>query len=142
MPVFSYGGWLTVGATQKGDIVKDLMQKAFDLGINMFDNAEGYAAGESEIEMGRVIKELNWDRRDIIVTTKIFFGNARKETHNTRGLSRKHIIEGTQHSLERLGLDYGGRLPTSANPSRCHLCPQAGYHRPHGGDCPCLQLAD
>lgn len=37
VPVFSYGGWLTVGATQKGDVVKDLMQKAFDLGINMFD---------------------------------------------------------------------------------------------------------
>jgi aryl-alcohol dehydrogenase-like predicted oxidoreductase len=35
--VFSYGGWLTVGGTQKGDVVKDLMQKAFDLGINMFD---------------------------------------------------------------------------------------------------------
>lgn len=56
--------------------------------------------------MGRVINELNWDRRDIIISTKIFFGNARKETHNTRGLSRKHIIEGAQHSLERLGLDY------------------------------------
>jgi aryl-alcohol dehydrogenase-like predicted oxidoreductase len=37
VPVFSYGGWLTVGGTQKGDVVKDLMQKAFDLGINMFD---------------------------------------------------------------------------------------------------------
>ncbi|KAL1408822.1 hypothetical protein Q8F55_005636 [Vanrija albida] len=106
VPVFSYGGWLTVGGTQKGDIVKDIMKQAFDLGINMFDNAEGYAAGQSEVEMGRVIKELGWDRRDIIISTKIFFGTARKETQNTRGLSRKHIIEGAQASLERLGLDY------------------------------------
>lgn len=62
--------------------------------------------------MGRVIKELGWDRRDIIVSTKIFFGTARKETHNTRGLSRKHLIEGLQHSLERLGLDYGKLNPS------------------------------
>jgi len=106
VPVFSYGGWLTVGAAQKGDIVKELMQTAYDNGINMFDTAEGYAAGESEVEMGRVIKELGWDRRDIIISTKIFFGTARKEKHNTRGLSRKHLIEGTLASLKRLQLDY------------------------------------
>ena len=50
----------SVGATQKGDIVKELMQTAWDCGINMFDNAEAYANGESELEMGRVIKELGW----------------------------------------------------------------------------------
>ncbi|EJT49349.1 voltage-gated potassium channel beta-2 subunit [Trichosporon asahii var. asahii CBS 2479] len=106
VPVFSYGGWLTVGGTQKGDQVKELMQKAWDLGINMFDNAEVYSNGQSEIEMGRVIKELNWDRRDLVITTKVFFGTGRKEIQNTRGLSRKHIIEGAHASLHRLGLDY------------------------------------
>ncbi|KAK6909438.1 voltage-gated potassium channel beta-2 subunit [Kwoniella mangroviensis CBS 10435] len=106
VPVFSYGGWLTVGYQQKGDIVKELMQTAFDAGINMFDNAEAYAGGESETQMGRVIKELGWNRSDIIVTTKIFFGVGRKEKHNTRGLSRKHIIEGLNDSLKRLQLDY------------------------------------
>ncbi|RSH91824.1 hypothetical protein EHS25_009194 [Saitozyma podzolica] len=106
VPVFSYGGWLTVGGTQKGDIVKELMKTCYDNGINMFDNAETYASGQSEIEMGRVIKELGWDRRDIIVTTKVFFGTNRSEKQNTRGLSRKHIIEGCQASLERLQLDY------------------------------------
>ncbi|WVQ84710.1 hypothetical protein IAT38_006866 [Cryptococcus sp. DSM 104549] len=106
VPVFSYGGWLTVGYNQKGDIVKELMQTAYDLGINMFDNAETYASGESEIQMGRVIKELGWDRSDIIVTTKVFFGTGEKEKHNTRGLSRKHIVEGVTKSLKRLQLDY------------------------------------
>lgn len=106
VPVFSYGGWLTVGNTQKGDIVKDLMKTCYEHGINMFDNAEVYANGESELEMGRVIKELGWDRQDIIVTTKIFFGTGRSEKMNTRGLSRKHIIEGMERSLKRLGLDY------------------------------------
>jgi len=106
VPVFSYGGWLTVGNTQKGDIVKDLMKTCFDNGINMFDNAEAYSAGESEREMGRVIEELGWDRRDIIITTKIFFGTQRGETQNTRGLSRKHIVEGLNVSLKNLRLDY------------------------------------
>jgi aryl-alcohol dehydrogenase-like predicted oxidoreductase len=56
--------------------------------------------------MGRVIKELGWDRRDIIISTKIFFGTARKETHNTRGLSRKHLIEGLTVSLKNLQMEY------------------------------------
>jgi aryl-alcohol dehydrogenase-like predicted oxidoreductase len=47
------------------------------------------------------------DRRDIIVTTKIFFGTQRKDTGNTRGLSRKHIVEGLNQSLKNLRLDYG-----------------------------------
>ena len=48
----------------------------------------------------------NQDRRDYIITTKIFFGTNRKETHNTRGLSRKHIIEGALESLKNLQLEY------------------------------------
>jgi aryl-alcohol dehydrogenase-like predicted oxidoreductase len=71
--------------------------------------------------MGRVLKESGWvgltpplaedstdkqDRRDYIITTKIFFGTNRSETHNTRGLSRKHIIEGALESLKNLQLDY------------------------------------
>ena len=84
----------------------DLMKTAWDNGINMFDTAEGYNAGESEIEMGKAFKELKWDRRDFIISTKIFFGTKREEKHNTRGLSRKHIIEGLNKSLENLQLEY------------------------------------
>jgi voltage-dependent potassium channel beta subunit len=54
--------------------------------------------------MGRVLKELNIRRSDVIVSTKIFFGT--RKGPNDMGLSRKHIIEGTKASLERLGLDY------------------------------------
>lgn len=62
VPVFSLGGWLTLGGTQKGDIVKDIMSTAFDNGINMFDLAEGYAAGNCEVECGRVVREMGWQR--------------------------------------------------------------------------------
>jgi len=104
VPIFSLGGWLTLGGTVKGDPVKEIIKTAFDAGINMFDTAEAYAAGESEIEMGRVIKELGYRRSDLIITTKIFWGV--RQGPNSQGLSRKHIIEGTAESLQRLGMDY------------------------------------
>jgi voltage-dependent potassium channel beta subunit len=104
VPVFSLGGWLTLGGTVTGDPVKDIIKTAFDAGINMFDTAEAYAAGKSELEMGRVIKELGLRRTDLVITTKIFWGL--RKGPNDGGLSRKHIIEGAQESLDRLGLTY------------------------------------
>ncbi|KAF9819213.1 hypothetical protein IEO21_02252 [Rhodonia placenta] len=104
VPVFSLGGWLTLGGTVIGDPVKEIIKTAFDHGINMFDTAEVYADGNSEKEMGRVIKELGFRRTDLIITTKLYWGH--RQNPNGTGLSRKHIIEGTQASLERLGLDY------------------------------------
>lgn len=104
VPVFSLGGWLTLGGTVIGDPVKDIIKTAFDNGINMFDTAEAYAKGKSELEMGRVIKELGLRRTDLVVTTKLFWGL--RSGPNDGGLSRKHIIEGTKECLERLGLDY------------------------------------
>lgn len=104
VPLFSLGGWLTLGGSVKGDPVKDIIKTAFDNGINMFDTAEGYAAGKSEEEIGRVIKELGLRRTDLVITTKLFWGS--HPGPNSMGLSRKHIIEGTKESLQRLGLDY------------------------------------
>lgn len=105
VPVFSLGGWLTLGGTVVGDPVKDIIKIAYEHGVNMFDTAEGYADGNSELEMGRVIKELGLRRTDLIISTKIYAGT-RKNNPNGTGLSRKHIIEGTKASLERLGMDY------------------------------------
>ncbi|KAK3299842.1 NADP-dependent oxidoreductase domain-containing protein [Chaetomium fimeti] len=103
--VFSLGGWLTYGGTQKGSIVKEILQTAWDHGVQTFDTAEGYAAGGSEVEMGAALKELAWPRDEYVLTTKIFFGTAREEP-NTRGLSRKHIIEGLKSSVARLQTPY------------------------------------
>lgn len=103
--LFSLGGWLTYGGTQKGSIVKDCLQAAWDNGINTFDTAETYANGESEIEMGRALKELKWPRDEYVLTTKIFFGTGRKEP-NTKGLSKKHIVEGLKSSLKRMDQEY------------------------------------
>jgi aryl-alcohol dehydrogenase-like predicted oxidoreductase len=103
--VLSLGGWLTYGGTQKGSVVKDCMQAAWDHGINFFDTAEVYANGQCEIEMGVALKELGWPRDEYVLSTKVYFGTGRKEP-NTRGLSKKHIVEGLKSSLARLDHKY------------------------------------
>jgi voltage-dependent potassium channel beta subunit len=95
---------LTLGGTVVGDPVKEIIKVAFENGINMIDTAEAYAGGKSEQEIGRVIRELGLRRTDLVITTKLFFGL--RKGPNDGGLSRKHIVEGTQESLARLGLTY------------------------------------
>lgn len=55
--------------------------------------------------MGQALKELDWPRDEYVLITKVFFGTGRKEP-NTRGLSRKHVIEGLKSSLARLQTPY------------------------------------
>jgi len=90
--------------TVQGDPVKDIIRVAFENGINMFDTAEAYARGKSELDMGQAIKDLGLRRTDLVITTKLFWGL--RNGPNDGGLSRKHIIEGTKESLQRLQLDY------------------------------------
>jgi voltage-dependent potassium channel beta subunit len=99
----SLGSWLTFGGQVADDTAVDCMQAAREAGVNFFDNAEGYEAGESERVMGRALKRLGWKRSDIVVSTKIFWGGSGP---NEEGLSRKHLLEGTAASLARLELDY------------------------------------
>lgn len=45
------------------------MKKAYDLGINFFDTAENYTAGQAEIVMGKAIKHFGWKRSDLVIST-------------------------------------------------------------------------
>lgn len=103
VPVLSLGGWITYGGQVDEDLAFKCMKQAYDLGINMFDTAEVYAAGQSEIDMGRAVKRLGCKRSDLVISTKIFWGG---KGPNDRGLSRKHIVEGLQACLKRLDMDY------------------------------------
>ncbi|MGD2156345.1 MAG: aldo/keto reductase [Anaerolineales bacterium] len=99
----SYGSWVTFGEQLDTESATELMLTAYDGGINFFDNAEAYGGGKAEIIMGEVIKKAGWKRSDLVISTKIFWGG---RGPNDRGLSRKHIIEGLDTSLERLQMDY------------------------------------
>ncbi|MCU0225670.1 MAG: aldo/keto reductase [Acidobacteria bacterium] len=99
----SFGAWVTFGDQVGEDVAFDLMKTAVDAGINFFDNAEVYADGDAETVMGRVIRRAGFKRSDLVLSTKLFWGG---EGVNDRGLSRKHIIEGTDAALKRLQTDY------------------------------------
>jgi len=101
----SLGSWLTFGQQIEDKVAEELMDIAYEGGVNFFDNAEGYAGGKSEIVMGKILKKKGWDRNSYIVSTKIYFG-AEEKKPNMIGLSKKHIFEGTNNALKRLQLDY------------------------------------
>ncbi|KAK0635929.1 NADP-dependent oxidoreductase domain-containing protein [Bombardia bombarda] len=103
----SLGGWLTYGGHVDREGTFACMKAAYDCGVNFFDCAEGYASGESEKVMGEAIKKYGWKRNDLVISTKLYWGGGFGEIKvNNTGLSRKHIIEGMNMSLERLQLDY------------------------------------
>jgi aryl-alcohol dehydrogenase-like predicted oxidoreductase len=61
-----------------------MMAAAFDAGVNFFDNAEAYAAGQSEVLMGQALKTLGWPRLNYIVSTKFFWGLDRSPAVNRK----------------------------------------------------------
>ena len=63
LSVLSYGSWVTFHKQIDDSIADELMGMAYDAGVNFFDNAEVYAAGESEKLMGRVLKTITLSRR-------------------------------------------------------------------------------
>lgn len=76
---------------------------AYDLGVNYFDSAEIYGMGDGDRLLGRAIKEFEWNRKDLVIAVKILTSGGGP---NDSFMSRKHIIEGTKASLERMGIDY------------------------------------
>lgn len=101
----SLGSWLTFGKQIADETAADLMQLAYDNGINFFDNAEIYARGKSEEVMGAILKKKGWARDSYIVSSKSFFGIG-GELPTQKGLSRKHLVEACEAALKRFQLDY------------------------------------
>jgi voltage-dependent potassium channel beta subunit len=99
----SLGAWVTYGGQVGEEVAEQCMTAAYDAGVNFFDNAEAYAGGNAEVVMGNVIKRKGWDRSNLVVSTKIFWGG---NGPNDTGLSAKHITEGMNKALQRLQMDY------------------------------------
>lgn len=99
----SFGSWVTFHDQIGEQVAYECMKEAYDAGVNFFDNAEAYANGQSEVLMGKVLKKTGWKRSDLVLSTKIFWGG---EGPNDKGLSRKHLIEGTDAALKRMQIDY------------------------------------
>jgi len=107
LSTLSFGSWVTFHKQINDSIADELMGIAYDAGVNFFDNAEVYAAGESEKLMGRVLSKKNWDRTSIVLSSKAYFGwRGKANKPNQTGLSRKHLTEACHEALIRLQTDY------------------------------------
>lgn len=99
----SFGSWVTFAKQVDTSLAKELLGAAYDAGVNFFDNAEGYEAGQSEVVMGQALRELGWPREAFIVSSKVFWGGDRP---TQRGLSLKHVTEACHAALRRLQVDH------------------------------------
>ncbi|MDO8360563.1 MAG: aldo/keto reductase [Devosia sp.] len=100
---FSFGAWVTFGKQVDVGDAADILGYAYDHGINFFDNAEGYEAGNAELVMGEAIARLGWSRDTFAVSSKVFWGGPGPLN---RGLSRKHVTDAAHAALKRLRVDY------------------------------------
>jgi voltage-dependent potassium channel beta subunit len=101
--LLSLGSWVTWGEQVGEEIARECLVAAVEAGVNFIDTAEVYADGRAEEVLGNVLQKEGWKRSDLVISTKIFWGG---KGPNDRGLSRKHITEGLDASLDRLKLDY------------------------------------
>jgi voltage-dependent potassium channel beta subunit len=100
---FSYGSLVTFGKQVDIGAATGILGLAYNQGVNFFDNAEGYEAGNSEKVMGEAIARLDWSRDSFIVSSKVFFGG---DKPTQRGLSAKHTTDACHAALKRLRVDY------------------------------------
>ncbi len=101
----SFGSWVTFNTQLDTGLAKECLSAARDAGVNFFDNAEGYAAGQSERIMGEAISELGWARHSYVVSTKLYWG-LHDEVNMKNTLNRKYLSQAIDGSLERFGLDF------------------------------------
>jgi len=106
--VLSFGSWVTFGNADQLESAAqaaECLAVAKEAGVNFFDNAESYAAGESERVMGAAFRELGWARHEYIVSTKLYWGIF--DVPNMKNtLNRKYLSQAIEGSLERFGLDF------------------------------------
>jgi len=102
-------GCMTYGSSKWRSWVLDeeaagpFFRQAIEAGITFFDTADVYSQGESERVTGRWLREYG-KRHELVIATKVN-GPMGRDVNN-RGLSRKHILDAIDRSLERLGVDY------------------------------------
>jgi aryl-alcohol dehydrogenase-like predicted oxidoreductase len=98
-----YGNWLTHGSQVENDTATASVHAALDAGITTFDTADAYANTAAETVLGDALKGQR--RQSLEIFTKVYWPTG-PGGHNDTGLSRKHIMESIDGSLQRLGTDY------------------------------------
>lgn len=94
-------GTMTFGHGTELDEAKRMVAAALERGVNFFDTADSYGGGQSEQMLG---KALQGRRAEAVVATKFF--NPMGPGPNDSGMSRVHIMQAVEASLQRLQMDY------------------------------------
>ena len=103
-----HGDW-----TLTEDQAKPIFRAAFEHGLFYFDCADNYGLGASESVVGSILRSM-FNRSEYVITTKVSYPMG--DAPNLAGLTRKHIMEGIDSSLQRLGLDYVDQLIIHRHP--------------------------
>lgn len=99
------------------DAALPLLKHAYDVGLNTWDTADVYSNGKSEEIIGKALKQYKIPRNKVVILSKCYFGVADDGSQpsiaavsvndgamvNQVGLSRKHILDAVDKSVERLG---------------------------------------
>lgn len=99
----TYGNWLTHGSQVENDTATQCVRAALDAGISTFDTADAYANTAAETVLGEALKGER--RESLEIFTKVYWPTGPKGKNDT-GLSRKHVMESIDGSLQRLQTDY------------------------------------
>jgi 1-deoxyxylulose-5-phosphate synthase len=102
--MMSYGSKHWRSWVLEQEAAKPFVKRALEAGINFFDTADVYSTGESERITGNLLKEFGVKRENVIVATKV--NGQMSDDINDKGLSRKHILDSIDKSLQRLQMDY------------------------------------
>ena len=107
LPAISLGLWHNFGDDKPFQEQRDILRRAFDLGVNHFDLANNYGppAGSAETNFGRHLKEgLGAYRDELVISTKA--GYLMWPGPYGEWGSRKSLLSSLDQSLSRMGLDY------------------------------------
>jgi aryl-alcohol dehydrogenase-like predicted oxidoreductase len=97
------GYWIPIGEVPQNEATQ-IVKISVDAGINFIDTANVYSEGLSEIILGKAIRDLGLSRQQLVIATKV---RSRMGSHaNQVGLSRLHIADSVNDSLERLKLSH------------------------------------
>src|SRR5215207_6561674 len=92
---------MTFGQEADEEDSREIIRRFLEAGGNFVDTADVYSNGVSEEITGRALEGV---RDDVVLATKVRFPMG--EGPNDVGLSRKHIMQGCEDSLRRLGRDF------------------------------------
>jgi L-glyceraldehyde 3-phosphate reductase len=107
LPGLSLGLWQNFGSGRAFDVQRQIVLRAFDLGITHFDLANNYGPppGAAEEAFGRILaSDLRRYRDELVISTKA--GYLMWPGPYGDGGSRKYLLSSLDQSLRRLGLDY------------------------------------